>query len=241
VQQLEKLTNTKESENTFLRNQVERLQSEVAKYHDQKGSSPRASPGDGGVSSLSNSPFTFDYPLVQRNNTTSSSSSLQQPLSSVPSLSAADSPSSVSSGLSHNSPFSGNEQPFALPDSKKKKPAAAATGGPQIFDASSPESVLFHDYREPLFGDVLADDGYLVNPLADDDSSPYINTNKIWEKIASHPDFEQIDIDGLCGELRSKAKCSESGVVIHESELDRALNSLQGKQKKAAASPAAAA
>ena len=33
----------------------------------------------------------------------------------------------------------------------------------------------------------------------------------------------EIDVDNLCSELRSKAKCSEGGAVVHEEEVDRIL------------------
>ncbi|CAN3366465.1 AP-1-like transcription factor Cap1p [Diutina catenulata] len=44
--------------------------------------------------------------------------------------------------------------------------------------------------------------------------------NEIWERITSHPKYTEIDIDGLCSELKSKAKCSESGVVINQADVN---------------------
>lgn len=34
----------------------------------------------------------------------------------------------------------------------------------------------------------------------------------------------EIDVDNLCAELRSKARCSEGGAVVHEKEVDRILH-----------------
>jgi AP-1-like factor len=57
-----------------------------------------------------------------------------------------------------------------------------------------------------------------------------ISCNKIWDKIQQRPDFKDgsLDIDGLCSELRKKAKCSETGVVIDKNDVDAALQRLPG-------------
>lgn len=48
----------------------------------------------------------------------------------------------------------------------------------------------------------------------------------VWDRISAHPKFNNLDIDGLCAELRTKAKCSENGVVISESDLTKTLWSI---------------
>jgi len=226
VAELEKLSNNKESENAFLRNQVERLQNEVSKRQSHGGRDD----GSSSTTSLNNSPFTFDYPFVHQNSSSSISSAFN---SSMPSLSHADSPEG-SATSSSQSPFNANEDSFVLP-TKKKVGSNSNSGSrdPAIFDPDSPDSVLFHDYREPLFDDPLLEEPFMASPPADvvkDKQMQFLNCNKLWDKIAAHPDFEQIDIDGLCGELRSKAKCSESGVVIQESDFDTALKTVQAKK-----------
>lgn len=52
-------------------------------------------------------------------------------------------------------------------------------------------------------------------------------------QLQTNPDFQngKFDLDGLCSELRKKAKCSESGVVVPESYVEEAFNKL-GSQKK---------
>ena len=49
--------------------------------------------------------------------------------------------------------------------------------------------------------------------------------NRIRDRISSHPRFVsgELDMDGLCSELRSKAKCSEVGVVVAENDVQEAL------------------
>lgn len=43
--------------------------------------------------------------------------------------------------------------------------------------------------------------------------------SEIWDRITSHPKYTEIDIDGLCKELQTKAKCSEKGVVINVNDV----------------------
>jgi hypothetical protein len=52
------------------------------------------------------------------------------------------------------------------------------------------------------------------------------------DKLQDRPDFKDgsLDIDGLCSELRAKARCSESGVVIDQKDVDAALKGLPGKR-----------
>ncbi|EPX70617.1 transcription factor Pap1/Caf3 [Schizosaccharomyces octosporus yFS286] len=66
---------------------------------------------------------------------------------------------------------------------------------------------------------------------ADDEVIPFkeqkfIKCPEIWSKIMSHPNFSQIDIDDLCSKLKQKAKCSASGVVLDQQELDQTLKKL---------------
>jgi hypothetical protein len=48
------------------------------------------------------------------------------------------------------------------------------------------------------------------------------------DKLQNREDFKDgsLDIDGLCSELRAKARCSESGVVIDQQDVDSALQRL---------------
>ncbi|KAF9087704.1 DNA-binding transcription factor yap1 [Mortierella sp. GBA35] len=47
-----------------------------------------------------------------------------------------------------------------------------------------------------------------------------------WEQLAKHPNFDDADIDELCAELKSKAKCSGHGPVIPVSEVDKVMSRL---------------
>jgi len=41
----------------------------------------------------------------------------------------------------------------------------------------------------------------------------------------------ELDMDNLCSELRTKAKCSESGAVIGERDVDEILKRAKAYQK----------
>lgn len=47
--------------------------------------------------------------------------------------------------------------------------------------------------------------------------------SEIWDRITAHPRYTEIDIDGLCKELQTKAKCSEKGVVINVNEVNHLI------------------
>ncbi|PVH99525.1 PAP1-domain-containing protein [Periconia macrospinosa] len=68
-----------------------------------------------------------------------------------------------------------------------------------------------------------------------EDVSQMLNCHKIWDKLANRTDFKDgtIDIDNLCSELRSKARCSESGVVVDHKDVEAALQRLPKEQPKA--------
>ncbi|KAF2706248.1 AP1-like transcription factor [Pleomassaria siparia CBS 279.74] len=64
-----------------------------------------------------------------------------------------------------------------------------------------------------------------------EDTTQMLNCHKIWQvylhtdKLAKRADFKDgtIDIDNLCSELRAKARCSESGVVVDHKDVEAAL------------------
>ncbi|KAM0723756.1 hypothetical protein Q7P37_000746 [Cladosporium fusiforme] len=61
-----------------------------------------------------------------------------------------------------------------------------------------------------------------------DSSGKLISCNSIWNQLQSNPDFQdgKFDLDGLCSELRAKARCSESGVMVDQDHVDKALKKL---------------
>ncbi|KAJ4354778.1 DNA-binding transcription factor yap1 [Ascochyta clinopodiicola] len=68
-----------------------------------------------------------------------------------------------------------------------------------------------------------------------EDIDQMLNCHKIWDKLASRNDFKDgsIDIDHLCSELRAKARCSESGVVVDHKDVEEALKRLPKDEQAA--------
>ena len=65
-------------------------------------------------------------------------------------------------------------------------------------------------------------------------ASELLSANTIWNQLQNNKDFQdgKFDLDALCGELRAKAKCSESGVVVPANEVDLAFAKLGGQPGK---------
>lgn len=57
-----------------------------------------------------------------------------------------------------------------------------------------------------------------------DKGDTLLRCSEIWDRITTHPKYSDLDIDGLCSELMSKAKCSERGVVVNANDVQVALN-----------------
>jgi AP-1-like factor len=68
-----------------------------------------------------------------------------------------------------------------------------------------------------------------------EDPAQLLNCHKIWDKLSNRPDFKDgtIDIDNLCSELRAKARCSETGVVVNHKDVEAALKRLPKEQRLA--------
>ena len=78
----------------------------------------------------------------------------------------------------------------------------------------------------------LPDTNAQSQPLKKTDSAgKLVSCNNIWNQLQSNPGFQEgkFDLDGLCSELRAKARCSESGVMVDQDHFDAALKKL-GKQ-----------
>ncbi|KAJ5554749.1 bZIP transcription factor bZIP-1 [Penicillium sp. DV-2018c] len=55
-----------------------------------------------------------------------------------------------------------------------------------------------------------------------EDQTQMLSCTKIWDRLQSMEKFRngEIDVDNLCSELRTKARCSEGGVVVNQSDVD---------------------
>lgn len=61
------------------------------------------------------------------------------------------------------------------------------------------------------------------NPLSQESVAQLVSCPKLWEKISTHPNFDDLDIDNLCSELKKKAKCSGHGPVVKEDDVNAVL------------------
>ncbi|EOD43945.1 putative bzip transcription factor (ap-1) protein [Neofusicoccum parvum UCRNP2] len=100
-------------------------------------------------------------------------------------------------------------------------------GSPFNFDNQSPGVPK----SNPMESIEKIQDGDDEEVVPGDDPNSLLSCHKIWDKLQNRPDFKDgsIDIDGLCTELRAKARCSESGVVVDSKDVEAALKRLPDK------------
>lgn len=62
-------------------------------------------------------------------------------------------------------------------------------------------------------------------------SGQMMSANAIWNQLQSNKDFldGNFDLDGLCSELRSKAKCSQSGMAVDSKDVLETFKSFSSK------------
>ncbi|KAI8603366.1 hypothetical protein EDD21DRAFT_369253 [Dissophora ornata] len=86
--------------------------------------------------------------------------------------------------------------------------------------AATPAKEESHD----VFGKMVAANHHSLPQLAENEKA--MPCPQAWEHIAKHPNFDDADIDDLCAELKSKAKCSGHGPVISLSDVDKLMDKL---------------
>ncbi|ODV91147.1 hypothetical protein CANCADRAFT_117617 [Tortispora caseinolytica NRRL Y-17796] len=81
----------------------------------------------------------------------------------------------------------------------------------------------FEYYRDPLFSFDAEDYADFDTETVVPADEPGLDCGELWGMITTHPRFDEFDIDGLCRELQTKAKCSEKGVIIAGSDVEKTL------------------
>ncbi|CAH1757294.1 10636_t:CDS:2 [Entrophospora sp. SA101] len=84
----------------------------------------------------------------------------------------------------------------------------------------APMSTPSEERVNPFMGDIVHNNGFAT--FDDLQNKSFLSCNKVWEKIQQHPMFDELEdeeIDQLCAELKSKARCSGHGPVVPEEEL----------------------
>ncbi|EFR04854.1 hypothetical protein MGYG_07857 [Nannizzia gypsea CBS 118893] len=98
---------------------------------------------------------------------------------------------------------------FPLPDLGAFDPATPGTAAKTPGKADAPGNTVEID-----------DDDEEVVP--GEDRSQMLSCTKIWDRLQRLEKFRngEIDVDNLCTQLRTKARCSEGGVVIDQKDVD---------------------
>ncbi|KAF4632865.1 hypothetical protein G7Y89_g5266 [Cudoniella acicularis] len=66
-----------------------------------------------------------------------------------------------------------------------------------------------------------------------EDTSKLLTCNTIWDRLQACPKVKdgEFDLDTLCKDLQKKAKCSETGAVVNESDFNKIMKSYVNKKK----------
>ncbi|CCF57531.1 hypothetical protein KAFR_0C05400 [Kazachstania africana CBS 2517] len=90
-------------------------------------------------------------------------------------------------------------------------------------DTSIFDDFLKHE-AEPSVEDLINEEIDDINDVVPSKDKNLLRCSEVWDRITAHPKYSDIDIDGLCGELMAKAKCSEKGVVVNAEDVQSALS-----------------
>ncbi|CAO3576674.1 unnamed protein product [Absidia cylindrospora] len=93
----------------------------------------------------------------------------------------------------------------------------------------------FDMYDDPMYfldrlNEILAPERFDLLPPHPDTLSPdvrLIPCSKVWQTLAAHPKFDAFDVDLLCDELKKIAKCSNTGPVFTEHELQALVHRME--------------
>lgn len=137
----------------------------------------------------------------------------------------------ISNDFTGNLPNDLTNIPDGLSDNQNGMEAYAGQGttipAANFLGINSP---MFPEGQSPLGG--AYDGGDNANGGAQDEHVPiasqrFIQCADAWDRICSHPRFGEIDINSMCQELRNKARCSKSGVVLDEEDVNAVLKSMK--------------
>lgn len=110
-------------------------------------------------------------------------------------------------------------------------------------ELSTTEYSVFDPLENPIvdssFGQLVNEEPVIKQEPKDDDGrqqtqddevpapkSKFMSCSAVWDRVSSHPKFNDLDIDGLCSELQTKVKCSDSGILLTENDVEKVLSTL---------------
>ncbi|KKZ63319.1 hypothetical protein EMCG_02320 [[Emmonsia] crescens] len=81
-----------------------------------------------------------------------------------------------------------------------------------------------HDLIKQI--DSVLEGNYDEEVVPGEDRSQMLSCTKIWDRLQSMEKFRngEIDVDNLCSELRTKARCSEGGVVVKQDDVEAIMS-----------------
>lgn len=95
----------------------------------------------------------------------------------------------------------------------------------------SPPSMGEYDSNAAAFSGNLGnpvknefDEEFDENVVVPSNDGKLLKCGAIWDRITKHPRYTDIDIDGLCLELKQKLKCSERGAVVDAKDVYKLLD-----------------
>ncbi|KII94057.1 hypothetical protein PLICRDRAFT_50045 [Plicaturopsis crispa FD-325 SS-3] len=148
--------------------------------------------------------------------------------SSSPSA-ASGSGSSSSSSTQATTPSSHDGS--KCPSNKEELSQAIVTEGDSPFAPAIkqvPNPTLRKKMDQVTGAMVMCEGGSLPKTVASDKNVEVLSA---WRSITSNPRFKDYDINELCSEFTSKARCDGTKVVLEPSGVHHILNSLSGKQR----------
>ncbi|KAH8703094.1 transcription factor PAP1-domain-containing protein [Talaromyces proteolyticus] len=101
---------------------------------------------------------------------------------------------------------------FPLPDLDSPFGNLNETASPKASNMPKPDLISQIDKKQDEDDEVVPGE----------DKSQMMTCTKIWDRLQSMEKFRngEIDVDSLCTELRTKARCSEGGVVVNKRDVD---------------------
>ncbi|KAK4579909.1 DNA-binding transcription factor yap1 [Recurvomyces mirabilis] len=135
---------------------------------------------------------------------------------------------------------------FGILQSPQQMPTTLNTQPSMPANAAKPSNALMAQMDAAREG---GDDDYglpntamQARPATDQKPDKLISCNNIWNQLQSNAEFQAgtFDLDSLCSELRAKARCSESGVMVSQDHVDAALKKLGKKDEQGKFVPATA-
>lgn len=110
----------------------------------------------------------------------------------------------------------------SIKENLERQAATNTISNPPTNEISTPTSLIKNtNNMDPIDSEIVPNNGLSM-----------MKCSQIWERVTSHPKFTDIDIDGLCEELKQKAKCSERGVVVNGTDVGDILKTAVKQQQQ---------